>query len=260
VNNVAAIDVRRRAKDSLARFLGWFSVALGVGEAVAPRAMARLIGADPDGRAPLVIRAMGARELAQGVGILVRPRPTGWLWARVAGDGLDLSLLGLVLARRRRRRTLAAIANVAAITVPDVFEALHLARKQGPPSGGTRIRKAVTINLPRADVERAWESALELRRKLEEAGADVELAHAPGDRGTELHVDFVHEPPAGDLGAAVEKLTGRDLATQLSDDLRRFKQRVETGEVVRSDGAPDGHLLAEHLMQRAARPLEEAVR
>lgn len=86
------------------------------------------------------------------------------------------------------------------------------------------------------------------------------FAAAPGDRGTELAVEFEHDPPAGDLGAAAQKLTGRDLATQLSDHLRRFKQRVETGEVVRSEGTPDGHLLADHLRQRAARPLEEAIR
>ena len=58
----------------------------------------------------------------------------------------------------------------------------------------------------------------------------------------------------------MQKLTGKDLATQLSDDLRRLKQQIETGQVVRSDGAPDGHLLADHLRQRAAQPLEEAVR
>jgi uncharacterized membrane protein len=122
------------------------------------------------------------------------------------------------------------------------------------------IRKAVTINRPREEVAQAWNSAFELRRKVEDRGAKVIFAKAPGDRGTELIVEFEQKPPAGDLGATVEKLTGRDLATQLSDDLRRFKQQVETSEVVRSEGAPDGHLLADHLRQRAAQPLEEGIR
>jgi hypothetical protein len=52
----------------------------------------------------------------------------------------------------------------------------------------------------------------------------------------------------------------RDLATQLADDLRRFKQVVETGQVTRSDATPDGHLLAGHLKQRPAQPLDEATR
>ncbi len=87
--------------------------------------------------------------------------------------------------------------------------------------------------------------------------SSASFAAAPGDRGTELAVEFEYAPPAGDLGAAAQKLTGRDLATQLSDDLRRFKQRVETGEVVRSDSTPAGHLLASHVKQRPAQPLGE---
>jgi uncharacterized membrane protein len=58
----------------------------------------------------------------------------------------------------------------------------------------------------------------------------------------------------------VQKLSGKDLATQLADDLRRFKQLLETGEIVRSDATPAGHLLADHLKQRPAQPLEEAIR
>ena len=88
----------------------------------------------------------------------------------------------------------------------------------------------------------------------------MRFADAPGDRGTELIVEFEYDPPAGDIGAVAQKLTGKDLATQLSDDLRRLKQQIETGEVVRSEGTPDGHLLADHLRQRAAQPLEEAAR
>jgi uncharacterized membrane protein len=122
------------------------------------------------------------------------------------------------------------------------------------------IRKAVTIDRPRAEVEQAWKAAPELQRKVDDAGAAVIFAAAPGDRGTELIVEFEYDPPAGDLGGAVKKLTGSDLATQLSDDLRRLKQRIETGQIVRSDAAPDGHLLADHLKQRAAQPQKEAVR
>src|SRR5436305_2425290 len=57
--------VRAREKDSLAQFLGWFSVALGSAQLAAPRAMCRLVGARGDGMSPLVMRLMGAREMAQ---------------------------------------------------------------------------------------------------------------------------------------------------------------------------------------------------
>lgn len=253
-------QVRVRDKDPLAQFLGWFSLGLGAAQICAPRTMSRLVGASPDGSAPRVMRLMGVREVAQGVAILTRPRPTTWMWSRVAGDGVDLALLGLVAAKNRNLRTAFAIANVLAVTVPDVYESRFLGRKQGPPQSEMLIRKAITVSRSRDEVEQAWHASGELRQKVEDAGARVAFADAPGDRGTELVVEFEYDPTAGDLGGAVQKLLGRDLATQLSDDLRRLKQQIETGEVVRSDGAPDGHLLAEHLKQRAAQPLEEAIR
>jgi uncharacterized membrane protein len=208
------------------------------------------------------MRRVGVRELAQGVGILVRPRPTVWLWSRVVGDALDLSLLGLTAARSegRRKRTAFAIVNVVAVTVPDVYEALHLTRKSGEPVASMLVRKAITIDRPRSEVEEAWAHATELRDKIVSADGAVTFRDAPGTRGTEVAVDFLHRPPAGDLGAAAQKLTGKDLATELSDDLRRFKQRIETGSVVRSDSTPAGHLLAGHVKQRPAQPLEEATR
>jgi hypothetical protein len=255
-----AVQVRVRDKDPLAEFLGWFSIGLGTAQIAAPRALCKVVGASPEGSAPKVMRLMGVREITQGAGILVRPRPTAWLWSRVAGDVLDLSLLGLVAAKNRRARTAFAIANVLAVTVPDIYESRFMSRRDGPVRSAKRIRKAVTINRPQHEVEEAWAASTELRRKVEEEGASVRFAEAPGGRGTELIVEFDYEPPAGDLGAAVQKLAGQDLATQLSDDLRRFKQLVEIGEVVRSDGTPDGHLLSAHLKQRAACPLEEAIR
>jgi uncharacterized membrane protein len=82
----------------------------------------------------------------------------------------------------------------------------------------------------------------------------VRFKRAPGDQGTEVEVELRYEPPAGTLGVAVAKLMGEEPATQLSDDLRRFKQVVETGEIVRSEGSLGGHSLFDHLRQRAAQP------
>jgi uncharacterized membrane protein len=254
------VQVRVRDKDSLAQFLGWFSIGLGAAQVTAPKAMCKLVGAEGRGTAPRLMRLMGLRELTQGTGILTRPRPTSWLWSRVAGDALDLSLLALVAARNRRARTAFAIANVVAVTIPDVYESRFLSKKTGPVRSAKLIRKAVTVNRPRQEVERAWTAETELRRKVEDARASVTFAEAPGNRGTELSIEFEYDPPAGDLGAALQKLTGSDLATQLADDLRRLKQELEAGQVVRSDSTPEGHRLADHLRQRAAQPLEEAVR
>ena len=58
---------------------------------------------------------------------------------------------------------------------------------------------------------------------------------APGDRGTEVHVDLRYDPPGGALGALFAKLFGEEPGRQIADDLRRFKQVMETGEVMLSD-------------------------
>jgi hypothetical protein len=257
---MATNELRTQDRDSLARFLGWFSIGLGTAQVAMPKALTRLIGADAKGKAPRVMRLMGVRELAHGTAILTQPRPTAGVWSRVGGDALDIVLLTKVLAEGKgRKRTMFAMVQVAPIVVADIYEARYLSRQQGEPQRGKRIRKVVTIAKTRQEVEEAWTAATELREKVDGQGAQVSFLEAPGDRGTELAVEFVHEPAAGEFGAVFEQLTGRDLATQLADDLRRFKMQVETGEIIRSDSTPDGHLLANHLKQRAAQPLEEEV-
>jgi uncharacterized membrane protein len=53
-----------------------------------------------------------------------------------------------------------------------------------------------------------------------------------GSGQTKVRVRLQYSPPGGKAGAAVAKLFGRDAATEIRDDLRRFKQLVETGEKV----------------------------
>jgi uncharacterized membrane protein len=88
-------------------------------------------------------------------------------------------------------------------------------------------------------------------RSLEGAGmpnnGSVRFAPAPGDRGTEVLVELLYEPPAGTIGATIAKLFGREPGQQVSSDLRRFKQVMETGEVVHSDASI-------HRMPHPARP------
>jgi uncharacterized membrane protein len=57
-----------------------------------------------------------------------------------------------------------------------------------------------------------------------------------GERATRVHVKLQYDPPAGKVGATVAWLLGEDPQRQVAEDLRRFKQLVETGEVsVNSD-------------------------
>jgi uncharacterized membrane protein len=68
----------------------------------------------------------------------------------------------------------------------------------------------------------------------------VRFLKAPGDRGTEIIVTAEYDLPGGKLGALFAKLFGEEPSQQIGEDLRRFKQVMEVGEVVRSDGSPEG--------------------
>jgi uncharacterized membrane protein len=61
----------------------------------------------------------------------------------------------------------------------------------------------------------------------------------PG-RGTHVRVHMQYSPPGGKVGAAIARLLGRDAASEIREDLRRFKQMVEAGEVPTTEGQPHG--------------------
>ena len=110
----------------MARGLGWFSIGLGMAELLAPKTMSELTGVRSEG----LLQAYGAREIACGVGILTSKRPNpNWLWARVAGDVMDLATLGVAMGDpdpQRRTRALASAAAVAGVTALDVMAAVGL--------------------------------------------------------------------------------------------------------------------------------------
>ena len=56
-----------------------------------------------------------------------------------------------------------------------------------------------------------------------------------GEQATEVRVKLQYDPPAGKLGATVAWLLGEDPQHQIAEDLRRFKQILETGEISTSD-------------------------
>jgi uncharacterized membrane protein len=84
---------------------------------------------------------------------------------------------------------------------------------------------------------------------------EVRFVPAPAGRGTEVHLALRYAMPGGKLGQAVARYFGEDPHQQLDDDLRRFKQVAETGEVIRSDGAPRGKRARGEFPQHPARPL-----
>ncbi len=68
----------------------------------------------------------------------------------------------------------------------------------------------------------------------------VRFAPAPGDRGTEVTIELEYEPLGGSFGAALARLFGENPEQQIEDDLRRYKQFMEAGEIPTIAGQPRG--------------------
>lgn len=58
--------------------------------------------------------------------------------------------------------------------------------------------------------------------------------------GTRVRIHLQYSPPAGKFGAAVAWLFGEEPRIQIHEDLRRFKQLLETGEIPTIEGQPSG--------------------
>jgi uncharacterized membrane protein len=291
----------------LATGLGWFSIGLGLMQLAAPRTVSRLIGTR--GKYSGLLRLLGAREVASGIGILSLRRPTGAAWSRVGGDAMDLALLSAAFAspRAKRGRLTAATAAVAGVTALDVICSRELSRRSSATAAGgaTRVAQAVTINRSPEELFKFWRNFQNLPRFMKHLesvevgratrqtesgvreeikgdiyshwiakgpagmrvewdaeiiedrpnemiawssfeGADVDhmgsvrFEPAPSGRGTIVRVRLQYSPPVGVIGASVAKLFGEDPDWQVKDDLRRFKQIMETGEVITTEGQPAG--------------------
>jgi uncharacterized membrane protein len=74
---------------------------------------------------------------------------------------------------------------------------------------------------------------------VEHMGA-VRFERAPGGRGTMVRVRLQYSPLGGVVGASIARSFGKDPNRQVKDDLRRFKQIMEIGEVITTEGQPAG--------------------
>ena len=127
----------------ISRFLGWFSIGLGAAELLAPRAIARVAGTRHHAG---VTRFYGMREIAAAVGIFTHPNPAPWLWARVAGDVVDLAS---IVGGSTKGRRLAAVGALAAVAGSGFSSNGASARNAGIP-GATGDSRTVSVPSPSA--------------------------------------------------------------------------------------------------------------
>jgi uncharacterized membrane protein len=120
-------------------------------------------------------------------------------------------------------------------SVERITDTLSRWRAKGP--GGTHVEwNAEIINEVPNDVI-GWKS---IEGSDVVSAGSVNFEDAGPGRGTRVRVRLQYSPPGGKLGAAFARLMGRDAATEIREDLRSFKQLMETGEVARTEGQPRG--------------------
>ena len=118
-------------------------------------------------------------------------------------------------------------------------------------------RTATTVGRAREEVTRLWATPGYRTDYIDQHGATVAFKDAPGDRGTEIHVDLDGEGRNG-RGGMLRRFEGSTGLAKVKDELRRFKQRVETGVIPRSDCAPQGESAERKIKQRPAQPLKDS--
>ncbi|MBV8879867.1 MAG: SRPBCC domain-containing protein [Planctomycetaceae bacterium] len=170
-----------RSDRQLGLGLGLFSIGLGMAEIFAPRVVARMIGVRENRP---VIRAVGVREVVNGIGLLVAPNAPALRWARVAGDIMDLALLGSSFSRRSRDREKTATAAVAVlgVTAVDLAAGASGERSDGRSTkeGRGPIKAIVTVNQTPEVCYQAWSDPAVLERVV----ADIESIRPIGDGKT----------------------------------------------------------------------------
>jgi uncharacterized membrane protein len=168
-------------EERLATGLGWFSIGLGLAELLAPTAMARLVGLAEGEQSRRLVQGLGLRELTSGVGIIANPRPAGWMWSRVAGDLMDLAVLGAAMRADESRpgRLAAAGAAVVGVAALDVLCAQRLSQRGREETGsalpdwaGTapearvHVSEVITIARPADELYRYWRDFRNLPRVM----------------------------------------------------------------------------------------------
>jgi len=109
--------------------LGVFSLALGAAELFASQQIGKALEAEDSTG---LIKAFGARELVAGLALVAAPAVSTNVWARVAGDVMDLTALGAAAQRAQQNRVVwGTLAFVVAVTVLDVVVARGLDRTTG---------------------------------------------------------------------------------------------------------------------------------
>jgi uncharacterized membrane protein len=254
----------------------------------------------------MLLRSFGLREIAAGLGILMRPRQAGWVWARVGGDAIDLSYLGAQFWDRKadKAKAVGATAMVAGVTALDVLCAQSLSGAPLPFMSATpvRVETSIVVNRSPEECYGFWRNYENLARFMSHVRAvravaerrtywraeapggiavewyaetmddvpnqriswrsvpgsdiftsgEVRFERAPGGRGCIVREQMEYSFPGSKAASALAKLIGKEPGQVANKDLRRFKQIIETGSIVTTEGQPSGRTKGKTLLDSIA--------
>ena len=123
--------------------------------------------------------------------------------------------------------------SVESVTPAD--EARSRWRLRGPVRSSWEWDSQITVDRPGECI--AWTSVE--GAAIQQAGM-VSFGPTTGKRGTFVRLSLHYRPPAGSVGVSVAKLFGSNPRSEAREDLRRFKQLIETGEIPSTRGQPSG--------------------
>jgi uncharacterized membrane protein len=154
----------------------------------------------------------------------------------------DAELVGRTVSINRSRQELYAfwrdfrnlplfMENIESVSVDG--ERSHW-KVKGPANSEFEWDSIITEDVPGELI--AWRSAED--ESVQNSGR-VEFRDSPNGRGTVVSVTVAYEPPGGALGKVFAKIFRREPKIQARQELRRFKQLMETGEIPTSAMTPE---------------------
>ncbi|MGV3773049.1 MAG: SRPBCC family protein [Verrucomicrobiales bacterium] len=192
----------------ISQALGWFSIGLGLAEILMPRRLSKGIGVHKDN--DMLLKMLGAREIASGIGLLAQPKHSAWAWSRVAGDAMDLALLGTALTGNKNEmaKLAGAIAAVAGVTAVDIMQSVQLTKnkehRNGEMEKGRNVREAITIQRSPEEVYKFWRNFenlpkfmvhLQSVKQMEDPRRSHWVAEGPGGKSFEWDSLLVEDHP-----------------------------------------------------------------
>ena len=207
-------NVPRRVREAmpdngqLNQALGWFSVGLGVVELLAPDSLTRMIGA---GKHTNVVRLCGAREVISGVALLSQRAPAAAAFSRVAGDAIDLALLGAAFrsADADPKRLMAATTAVLSVAAIDTYAATRQAAAALSEASETQTAKvSIAINSSPEKLYAFWRNFENLPRFMDyleevttqDSGRSHWVAKGPAGVRVEWDSEVTHDTPNRSIG------------------------------------------------------------